>query len=1132
MGMRRIRALVVLFMLIVYSLSLLALLSDCSEEVREDIPVSVVPDRERIEQPRVSQEMTVEPVLPLLREPQPEPTAAATPREESEAEAPSAVLPQAKISSSVPEETTARESVEAEVTQVMDTPAGKDDQVLPLEEPVVLPDDGLPVVEQAVGEEGVLPALSEEPQVPIETETVVVEEEFDDEFWADFFVAGEEDASLFEEGSFYVPLFVNTDYVGDILVSFLEEDILINREELKLLTGEDLVEKVKRALFESEEEYIALSYLNALGIGGFYDYATFELYLEFATWMLPVRTISINQGDVKRYGSYEISGSEFLDTAFFSTYTNLSVQSGLSWKVGTPLAVNPSEIFTMQGRSSMTLSDLSFDFTWALHPGGAYSEVTGLWSTSLADYVSWGGIQGFYDFVDTSVRLSFGNISEFLGLNADAYGIGVEKRYTYGTDEPNTHQFRYSVQIDEPSIVEVFINEKSVYRRQVLAGLYTLQDFIFTQGVNDAVVTVTSVSDQENTRTYDFNMNYDSRLMAAGDTLYSAAVSTPSDALSPRFRISQSYGLLDEMTGGYTFAASTSAFSTALNFILSTRAGTVQGQGAASLNSPLGFGYAFNTSMNVAAIPETDLLSSLSFTLAFTDSSFTTSIDVPTAATPMSGDLFQGSLSMSGMLFETLRYGLSTSLSWYTNESDVTLRGSLTTGISLIPDLSVSASLSYLQYTASAGTLAVQIGASYSVSQNASISTSTNLENSAYISGTVRPSADSDDSLRFSFNGLSFSDPLNHTGSLYYTSTGQRAGLNVGAVYSDTFSSYALSMNLNTAFAYAGGLFGMARSISDSFMLVRPGGAMSDQEVAVTRTMTTDPERLPALFGTSLYDGMSVHQTNNIVVYGIGSDLLNSSESFIYTAQPRPRQGYAVRVSSDAAYSVVGTLLRTPSQPYDRYTVDIAKVETDDSGQEILMIDESIYLFTDESGFFFMSGLTEGIYQFSMFLPDSLADDLPVDIRFTVERQEEDEVPKVLVLDTYIGQELAEKLEDEEFERKVGNTVEDPVLTEDGYYELDVLDVLDETEFWDVYYPQREVVSAFEEDTTVQGDDFILEIVPRQKDVPISSLSVLMQENPLRVGNLSRLREIVRPLLEATAPGNFVLSGDILHPSF
>ncbi len=63
-----------------------------------------------------------------------------------------------------------------------------------------------------------------------------------------------------------------------------------------------------------------------------------------------------------------------------------------------------------------------------------------------------------------------------------------------------------------------------------------------------------------------------------------------------------------------------------------------------------------------------------------------------------------------------------------------------------------------------------------------------------------------------------------------------------------------------------------------------------------------------------------------------------------------------------------------------------------------------------------MSGLTPGVYQFSMFMPGALAEDPPVDIRFTVEYQGDDPQPKVIVLDTFITSELAEVLEDEDFE--------------------------------------------------------------------------------------------------------------------
>ncbi len=165
--------------------------------------------------------------------------------------------------------------------------------------------------------------------------------------------------------------------------------------------------------------------------------------------------------------------------------------------------------------------------------------------------------------------------------------------------------------------------------------------------------------------------------------------------------------------------------------------------------------------------------------MAYTNRSFTTSIDVSPTATASASDLFQSGLSLSGAITETIKYSLAGSLAWYPQSGDVMLRGSLSGSFSMIKNLSVSASLGYLQAVPSSPTLSYQIGASYAFSSNASMAASTNLDNSTYISGSIKPFAESDDTLRFNFSGLNFTDPLNHQGGLYYTHNGPVAGMNV-----------------------------------------------------------------------------------------------------------------------------------------------------------------------------------------------------------------------------------------------------------------------------------------------------------------------------------------------------------------
>ncbi len=1109
MRTRRSGTLVVLFVLILYSILLFSVLSDYSGEEYEQTlstvePAETLPSTPEIKEPPTPVVVPAQEIPSQPEEPVPEPVTKVTPVviEPSVAE-----VPETTIEESSPPIT---EAIESPV--VMEMMEASPPLVMETAEDVSLP-----------------PAEF----VPLPQEEIFVEESIDDDFWSDFYVAGEEAVTLFDQGSFYVPLLVNGEYLNDILVSFEGEEILLSLEELKLLIGDDLIPKVYNAIFSVEGENIALSYLNALGVEGFYDYTTFELSINFETWMLPVRTLSIHKGDVVKYGEFQMSGSQALSPSFFSIFTNISIHSGLSWDTNTPFKINPADIFTLQGRGSMAIWDLSFDFSYMLHPGRGYSDITDSWSDQVSDYITWGGFQGFYDFIDTSVRFSFGNVTDYLGLSRDSVGFGIEKRYSYGTSEPKAHQFNYEIVVTEPAVVEVFINEKSIYRREVAAGNYNLQDFIFSQGTNASHVIVTSVQSEEVLQEYYFDLTFDSRLMSLGDTLYSASITSPRASFTPRFRLSQRYGLSNELTGGYTVAASTEAFYTGVDAVIATRAGTVNAQMAASLNSPLGFGYAATASMNVSMKKELPFLSSLSFSFSYSDRRFTTAIEVPSTMTPGTGDILQGSVSFAGLITDYLRYSLSTNISWYTNQSDITVRSSLSGTFSLIPNLALNASVNFLKNTVSTTPiLTYQIGASYTISKDASVSASTNLVDSSFISGSVKPFGSDSDSLRFSFSGLTLSDFLNHQGSLYYTHTGNSASYNISGQYADTFQSYSLSFNLTTALAYANGLFGISRSISDNFFLVKPGGAMSNQDVAVTRTMTTDPERLSTFFGTSLYTSLSSHQENNLVVYGIGDELLSSSESFIYSMTPRPRQGYAVRVSSQMAYSVVGNLLRDPSHAFDRYTVDIAKVEIDENGGEILMMDETIYLFTDENGFYFMSGLTAGLYQFSIFLPGSLEDDPPVDVRFTVEEIPDVSQPMVIVLDTFIASEIAARLEEEEFERNIGNEVADPLLSEEGYYDLPILDVIQESEFWETYYPQRLVVGSPDFNEALPGSDAYVERIPQSGSLPASALADLMSDNPSRLVNLTRLRNVVFPLIEATAPVQFNLTGDVLKPMF
>ena len=924
---------------------------------------------------------------------------------------------------------------------------------------------------------------------------------------------------------------MNDEYVTDINVFFENEELFIDLAELEASVGDAVIPRVYSALFDTENENISLQTLIDLGIDGYYDYQKFELYIYFPTWMLPRRVLSINRTGLTRYSMYQMSGTTTLTRPWFSMHSNLSMYSTVSWDTTSPFTINWPSIFTLQSQSSFNLFDVAFDFSFLVHPGRGYSSITDSWSNSIDDYFTFNGIQGFYDFTEQSVRLTFGNVNDYLGLSKERLGIGIEKRYNYGNASPNNHQYKSEVTLEEASTVEVFINEKSVYRRDLLPGIYELKDFAFEQGVNEGRIEITPIDNPDGKREIIFNMDYDSRLMAKGDVLYALGVSSLiNDLLKPSFRISQSAGLTHEFTGTYNLSTNLEAFTLGLNLIYASPIGTLAGNIDMSLNSPLGFGYSFNTGYAFPNKKENPFIGNFSFSLSFSSKSFTQSIDVPSTATIALGASLDGSFGFSGRIGDSFRYSVSTGLGWLTNLSDISIRSSISMGLSIIPNLAITGNLNISKQPSSSALVTYRIGGNYSFNKNLTISASSDLQSNTYISGSFKPFDSEDDSIRFNLSGIQFDDPLDHQGGLYYSHVGKAYSLGVSQQYSNRFTRFSTSVSLSTALAYADGLLGIARNISENFLLVRPKGAMKNQNIAVTRTMTTDPERLPSLFGTSIYTGLSSHNENNLVVYGIGDALLNSSESFIFNLYPKPRQGFAVRVSSELAFSIVGNILKTPSSAYERYSAELAKVVIEEDGEETLIIDDTLYLFTDENGFYFASGLSPGEYQFSIFLPGTLEEDPPIDIRFTINPDDDTETSLVYVLETFIASEVQQILDDEAFEILLGNSVEDPLLGEDGIYRIDVIDSMDEDTFWESYYPKRLVLESITVTDETESIDAIVQIVNQATEGESSALNVMIRNNPMRVRTLTQLREVIKPFIEASTPEQFEITGNILKP--
>ncbi len=1011
----------------------------------------------------------------------------------------------------------------------------------PVEEVIVVEE---PIIEEIIPPEVIEEVIVEEPfveEIVIDLPPPVVEppvEEFyspwedpfddfmvpgwddfdEDDMWADFFVAGEEDYALFYDGTYYVPLLVNEEYLGDLSITFGDDDILVNVGELQRLIGHLLTDEFYEVLFDEAEEEMPLVELNVKGVEAWFDYQFFELHLTFSTEIMPMRYLSLNPGRLLRYASYEMGGSEFIEPAKFSWYSNYSFYSLISLSEHNDWKLSPTSLFTMQSHNSISLFDIAFNFSYSFHPGQAYREyLPDKWSTNVDDYLSFYGIQGFYDFKAKSLRLTFGNVNDYLGFSRDTIGIALEKRYSYGDVKAKGHQLEYLVELDEPSTVEVFINEKSVYRRQLQAGIYNLRDFTFTQGANRVRVEVTPLSDETATQEYDFMLGYDSRLLSKGDTLYTLSLSMPQiDPQKTTFRVEQHIGLTHTLSGSYNLRASPYALSLGLNGVLATNFGSFDFLGGLSYSKPYSFGYFGQVGYRVG-MSEESIFNSFDLSFGYRNARYNEQVAIsPSVPVTIGDDRLNFSLSLSGSLPLHIRYSLSGSLEWRVGQPGIDWRTSLNMGLQLIPKLPISGSITVSQGADDLKpVIRGQMGLSYSFTPGLSASTSTNFQSWPSVNVNWRILNTQRNNLNFSLSGLRFDDPLTHQGSLSYSHSAPAFGFSLRQQYSDGFKRFNTSVSLNTALAFAGGMLGISRSIGDSFLLVKPLGALKGSDIAVTKTMTTAPEPLPKLFGVGLYSGISSNIENNVVVYGIGESAMSSGASFIYDFTPRPQQGYAVRISSEMTHAVVGSLLFTSDSAYSRYATNLYKVEYDEEGEETLVLDESLYIFTDESGFFYVDGIAKGEYQFSLYLPQSSEDEPPVDIRLILEPEKEDK-STVFVIETFIADEFSQRLDFENFDRMMGIEIEDPLIDDEGHFHISIVDTMDEETFWDVYYPSRTIVASFQEVFDLPGDS-VVEMMPSQK-FSGSAFTQMSTVDQQRFINMTRLNSILKPYIDAILP--------------
>ncbi len=920
-------------------------------------------------------------------------------------------------------------------------------------------------------------------------------QEMDDDFFADFFVVGADSAIAYEDGLYYLGLLINGDYVGDIEVEFKGDVQSVNALELSLFIGDYITKGAYQRLFGDNLPFLSIEEINRRGVEAAYDSAAFTISLNFDLDDMPERTVSITASSINRREQYGMSGAIVLKPAKFSMASSLSLYTLFDY-APSPFVLN-NRLVSLSVSNRLSLLGVAFNFSFSLSS-----------SSSLATSFTLGSWNGFYDFVETSQRLSFGNVGSSLTNRASAggstpFGLQLEKNYSYGTDRAKGNQFEYKIVLVEPSEIVISINNNEIFRRTFpQAGTYRLKDFVFTQGANVIKIVIIPTARPDDARVEYVDMGYDYRLLGKGDSVYGFGFTVPkvkSGAASPeswalnlpwfdgqylsyhldKFTVNywQQRGVTNTFTLSSDLAYSPGTFNVMVNAVIASMVGTSQIQVTLGLDDRYGFSSpSFGGTVNHRFSGKSEvkfgtLNAGLSILVPY-PSLTVGGVDPPTA--------IGGNLSYSGNFTKDIRFTLSGSISQSIGRPSPAWNASFSTGFSPFKGMSLNGTLSLnaLDSDPFNPTLTAQITGSYSLSQKINASASTSQQTAkpfSSVTGTssvgisYRPS--SKDSLNLNLSGLNVKDPLNHSLVGGWSHSGDLASFSLRQQASASYKRMTTTFTANTSLAFADGAFAISKSVNEAFFMIRPVGELKGAQISVARSLDSSPTPLVRPFGSALYNNISTNTKNTVVVFSTGSSDYSSGASFVYEISPRSRQAFMAKIDIQPSFTVSGLLLQIDQSPYEQYSSPVYSLSTNEEGLEVMTRDDALYLFTDQDGRYILSDVLPGDYLF-----DLRVDDLWYAVRFTVPEVPAGKTGKDRVLlfeDFWVADPMLQEriivrdaFTQEQVEEELDVFGTELVTGYDATVTLEVIDKIDEETFWKIIFP------PFEEDAWT-FDDFV-----------------------------------------------------------
>ena len=527
-----------------------------------------------------------------------------------------------------------------------------------------------------------------------------------------------------------------------------------------------------------------------------------------------------------------------------------------------------------------------------------------------------------YDDIKRVVRFTAGDIIPFArSFQSAPTAAGISASRFYNVLEP-WHEFRssgsQSFTIFAPSMVETLVNGRTVERKLLQPGNYTLEDFPLAEGANDVRLLIQDEAGKQ--RTIEFNLYSNRLLLEPGLTEFSAfagVYSTPARrgiAYTQRWAASGFVrkGITQQFSAGLNAQADARSQQVGGELLFGTDLGLIGVDLAASHRSGGGAGFAGTASLEkIVQSPSATRSMSLRAAVEVRSSRFA----VPGALQSREPLALRASLGAAATLARDTYISMDAQYSRDRLQKRSRYGARLGGGMALTDSLALIAGLEW-EKSRERNDGVVRIG----------------LRKRLGLRGTAQTEVDNHGHVRASYQNSHGNGIGAWSGSVDVDRTRDGTSVNAqGSLLTNRFelglsqfggysgdggglSDMRTSLRVGTSVAFAGGAVAIGRPIQQAFLIAEPHSTLDGKRVRIDPQEESETARSGAL-GGALDGSLTAYSPRNLI-YDVpkappGYDLGAGNVQIT----PPYKAGYYLQVGSDYHLLVLGRLIDRNGRP-------------------------------------------------------------------------------------------------------------------------------------------------------------------------------------------------------------------------